>query len=47
MSISYSYKIEWLRGRWVVLECSEYLEEELFASELRADAEAFLCDLQA
>lgn len=41
------YKIEWIRGLWVVFECSDYLEEEIFASELHADAEAFLRDLGA
>lgn len=44
---TYSYKIEWIRGRWVVFECSDYLEEEIFASELRAEAEAVLHDLQS
>jgi hypothetical protein len=47
IKITYSYKIEWIRGQWVVFECSDYLEEEIFASELRSEAEAFLHDLQS
>lgn len=45
MSISYTYEIEWIRGKWVVFECSDYLKEEIFASELRSEAEAVLRDL--
>ena len=47
IEVTYSYKIEWIRGRWVVFECSDYLEEEIYACELLAEAEAFLHDLQA
>ena len=44
IEVTYSYKIEWIRDRWVVFECSEYLEEEIFSSELRSEAEAVLRD---
>ena len=47
-SISYTYEVERrdtcnFHG-WVVFECSEYLEEEIFSSELRSEAEAILRD---
>lgn len=47
IKVTYSYKIEWIRGRWVIFECSKYLEEEIFASELRSEAEDVLRDYGA
>lgn len=47
IEVTYSYKIEWIRDKWVVFECTDWLEEEIFSSELRAEAEAFLRDLGA
>jgi len=43
----FSYSVEYIRGRWVVFECSEYLEEEIFSSTSREEIDAFMRDLGA
>ena len=50
-SISYTYKVERMDTRnfhgWVVFECSEGMEEEIFASSSREEVSAFMRDLGA
>lgn len=50
-SISYTYKLERMDTRnfhgWVVFECSEGLEEEIFSSTSLDEAKMFMRDLGA
>ena len=45
--VTFYYRVEYIRGRWVVFECSEYLAEEIFASTSREEVKAFMRDLGA
>ena len=50
-SISYTYKAERMDTRnfhgWVVFECSEGMEEEIFSSASYEEVKAFMRDLGA
>ena len=50
-SISYTYKVERMDTRnfhgWVIFECSEGMEEEIFASHSMDEIRAFMADLGA
>lgn len=50
-TISYTYEIERRDNcnfhGWIVLECSEYMEEEIFSTTSLEEAKAFVRDLSA
>lgn len=50
-NISYTYKVERVDTinfhGWIILECSEGMEEEIFSSSSRNEISAFMRDLGA
>ena len=50
-SFSYTYKVERVDSRnfhgWIVLECSDGMEEEIFSSTSYDEIQAFMQDLGA
>lgn len=50
-NISYTYKVRRVDNRnfhgWIVSECSEYLEEDIFSSSSLDDVKTFMRDMGA